>query len=90
MVVLRYLESYLLRGYLLQRTTAVVSALTEEQRKTLGKAAKKKSWYKRIGLGECFGRIVLGNLDTLPPNSSLRKTVASLADWVLKNEEAGT
>ena len=68
----------------------VVSALTEEQRKTLGKAAKKKSWYKRIGLGECFGRIVLGNLDTLPPNSSLRKTVASLADWVLKNEEAGT
>ena len=67
-----------------------VSILSEEQRKALGKAAKKKSWYKRIGLGERFSRIVLSNLDVLAPESTLRKTVTSLANWVLKNEEAGT
>lgn len=67
-----------------------VSDITEEQRKALGKAAKKKGWYKRIGLGDRFGRIVLGNLDNLAPDSALRKTVTSLADWVLKNEKAGT
>ena len=67
-----------------------VSALAEEQRKALGNAAKKKGWYKRIGLGERFGRIVLDNLDTLAPDSTLRKTVMSLADWVLKNEDART
>ena len=53
------------------------------------KAAKKKGWYKRIGLGERFGRIVMGNFETIAPDSTLRKTVTSLADWVLKNEEAG-
>lgn len=67
-----------------------VSDLTKEQRKALGKAAKKKDWYKRIGLGERFGRIVLGNLDKLAADSTFKKTVTSLADWVLKNEEAGT
>lgn len=68
----------------------VISALTEEQRKALGTVAKKTGWYKRIGLGERFGRIVLSNLDTLAPESTLRKTIMSLADWVLKNEEART
>ena len=67
-----------------------VSALTEEHRKALGKAAKKKNWYKRIGLGEQFGRTVLNSIDNLAPESALRKTITSLIEWVLQSDETGT
>ena len=67
----------------------IISILTETQRRILGKAAKDKDWYKRIGLSERFGRIVLSKLDELASESTLKKTVTGLTEWVLKNEEAG-
>lgn len=66
-----------------------IAALTEDQRKALGKAAKKKGWYKRIGLGEQFGRIVLDNLNALAPESTIRKAIAGLTEWVLKDDKTG-
>ena len=66
-----------------------ISSLTEDQRKTLGKASKKKGWYKRIGLGEQFGRIVLNNLDTMAPESTIRKVITGLTEWVLKDDKTG-
>lgn len=66
-----------------------IAALTEDQRKSLGKAAKKKGWYKRIGLGEQFGQIVLNNLDVLAPESTIKKVIDGLTEWVLKDDKTG-
>ena len=67
----------------------IVTKLTIEQRKALGKAAKKKDWYKRIGLGEQLGRIILNNLGAMDYESTIRKIVAGLTEWVLKDDQTG-
>ena len=67
-----------------------LSNLTLVQRKQLGKIAKEHSWYKRIGLGEQFGTIVLNNWDTLDDQSAIKRVVTALSEWVIKDDSART
>ena len=65
-------------------------SLSTEQRKMLGKIAKNCSWYKRIGLGEQFGNIVMSCMDSFGDNSAIKRNVNGLAEWVINDDEAGT
>ena len=69
--------------------TISLSAITTEQRKTLGKIAKDKNWYKRIDLGEQFGNVVLNSLTELDTESAIKRVVTGLTEWVMKDDETG-
>ena len=69
--------------------TISLSAITTEQRKTLGKIAKDKNWYKRIDLGEQFGNVVLNSLAELDTESAIKRVVTGLTEWVMKDDETG-
>jgi hypothetical protein len=69
--------------------TISLSTITTEQRKTLGKIAKDKNWYKRIDLGEQFGNVVMNNLTELDAESAIRRVVSGLTEWVMKDDETG-
>ena len=63
-----------------------ISSLSDEQRRILGKVAKDSDWYKRIGRGEQFGKIVLEHGDELPAESAIRKVIAGLTKWVKQDD----
>ena len=65
-------------------------SLSTEQRKMLGKIAKNCSWYKRIGLGEQFGNIVMSCMDSFGDKSVIKRNVNGLAEWVINDDETRT
>lgn len=69
--------------------SVTLTALSPEQRKTIGKIAKEKNWYKRIDLGEQFGNVVLNSLSELDAESAISRVVAGLEEWVMKDDETG-
>lgn len=64
-----------------------IDVLSKEQRKALGKIAKDKGWYKRIGLGEQFGNIVLNDLDNFAADSAIKKVIMGLSEWVMSHDK---
>ena len=69
--------------------TIILDRLNKEQCISLGTLAKDKGWYKRIGLAEQFGNIVMENLNELGEESTIKKVVDGLSKWVISNDEAG-
>ncbi len=55
---------------------------TEALRTALGKAAKKKYWYKRQSYGEQIGNIIMAHFDELPEGCRLKQEILSISNWI--------
>lgn len=62
---------------------AEYSATTDSKdiRKAIGKAANKKSWFKRYDKGRILGKIVFDSWDQIDNASSFKSTIESLVKW---------
>ena len=57
---------------------------SSELRLALGKAAKKKEWYKRQEYGELMGKCILTHYSKLANGSRLKSIIDMLSSWIDK------
>lgn len=55
---------------------------SETLRIALGKAAKKKEWYKRQSSGEQIGGVIMAHFDELTEGCRLKKEIQSISNWI--------
>lgn len=55
---------------------------SEALRTALGKAAKKKEWYKRQYYGELIGNAILAHYNELPTDCKLKQEIDSISNWI--------
>lgn len=55
---------------------------SETLRTALGKAAKKKEWYKRQSSGEQIGGVIMAHFDELTEGCRLKKEIQSISNWI--------
>lgn len=53
-----------------------------ELRTALGKASKKKDWYKRQSYGEFLGQIVLAHYGELAEGCKLKREIDAISNWI--------
>lgn len=68
----------------------VLRDITSEQKVQLGALAKKKSWFKNIGLGQQIGDIVFSAFDSFGADSRIRSVIKDLTTWVMKDDTRRT
>lgn len=55
---------------------------TEALRTALGKAAKKKEWYKRQSFGEQIGEVIMAHYNELAEGCRLKQEILSISNWI--------
>lgn len=72
-------------AFMANRMTSIddwYSIESEEKRFALGKAAKKKEWYKRQDYSQQMGEIILSHYDELRADSRLRQEIDDISNWI--------